>query len=65
VEGVLLCEDVLAVPAEVLVRIEALRDRRKDEPMSVTDEAIECLLVCLRFCGVVGTLGSVSYWLVL
>jgi hypothetical protein len=62
-EGVLLCEDVLPVPEDVLVRIDALRDLRNDEPMSVTDDAIECLLACLRFCGVVGTLGLVSYWL--
>jgi hypothetical protein len=62
-EGVLRCEDVLPVPADVLVRRDALRDRRKDEPMSVTDDAIECLLACLRFGGVVGTLGLVSYWL--
>jgi hypothetical protein len=62
-EGVLLCEDELAVPAEVLVRRELLRDRRNDEPMSVTDDAIECLLVFLRCCGVVGTFTGGSYWL--
>jgi len=61
-DGVLLCEDVL-VPAEVFVRSEALRDRRSDEPMSVTELAIECLLACLRFCGVVGTFDGCSYWL--
>jgi hypothetical protein len=62
-EGVLLCEDVLPVPADVFVRSEALRDRRNDEPMSVTEDAIECLLAWLRVCGVVGTLGLFSYWL--
>jgi hypothetical protein len=58
-DGVLLCEDAL-VPAEVLVRREALRDGRSDEPMSVTELAIECRLACLRFCGVVGTRGAPS-----
>jgi hypothetical protein len=62
-EGVLLWEEVLPVPADVLVRTEALREGRKDEPMSVTDEAIECLLACLRCGGVEGTLGWDSYWL--
>lgn len=62
-DGVLLCEEVLVVPAEVLVRSEALRDRRRDEPMSVTDDAIECLLAGFRCWGVVGTLGLSSYWL--
>lgn len=63
-DGVLLCEEVLVVPAEVLVRRDALRDRRRDEPMSVTEDAIECLLACLRCCwGVVGALGLSSYWL--
>lgn len=51
------------MPVDVLVRRDALRDRRNDEPMSVTEDAIECLLACLRCCGVVGTLALVSYWL--
>ena len=62
-DGVLLCEEVLVVPADVLVRREALRDRRRDEPISVTEDAIECLLFGLRCWGVVGTLGLSSYWL--
>jgi hypothetical protein len=62
-EGVLRCEDVLAVPADVLVRRELLRERRNDEPMSVTEAAMECLLVFLRCCGVEGTLASGAYWL--
>lgn len=63
-EGVLLCEDdVLAVPSEVFVRSEADRDLRSWEPRSVTDDAMLCLLlVCLRLCGVVGTLAGNSYW---
>jgi hypothetical protein len=47
-EGVLLCEDVLAVPVDVLVRRETLPDRRNDEPISVTEDAMECLLVFRR-----------------
>lgn len=64
-EGVLLCEDVLAVPpvpVEVLVRSEALRDRRNCEPRSVTELAMLCRLACLRFCGVACTLEGNSYW---
>lgn len=62
-EGFLLCEEVLAVPAEVLVRSEALRDLRNCEPISVTELAMESLLACLRRGGVVGTFGGSSYWL--
>jgi hypothetical protein len=64
-EGSLLCEDdVLAVPSDVLVRSEADRERRSEEPRSVTDDAMLCLLLlaCLRRCGVVGTLGGNWYW---
>lgn len=45
------------------MRSEALRERRNCEPRSVTEAAMLCLLVCLRFCGVVGTLEVVSDWL--
>ena len=64
-EGSLLCEDdVLAVPSDVLVRSEADRERRSEEPRSVTEDAMLCLLLlaCLRRCGVVGTLGGNWYW---
>lgn len=61
-EGVLLCEDELFVPVDVLVRSDALLDRRSDELMSVTELAIECRLPCLRFCGVAGSLGVSSDW---
>jgi hypothetical protein len=62
-EGVLLCEDdVLPVPSDVLVRREAERDRRSCKPRSVTEDAMLCLLACLRFCGVVGTLAGELYW---
>jgi hypothetical protein len=61
-EGALVCEDAL-VPADVLVRSEALREGRNDEPTSVADEAIECLLAWLRAGGAVSTLGGLAYWL--
>lgn len=54
----------MPVPVDVFVRSEADRERRNCEPRSVTDEAMECLLVWLRLCGVEGTLGGNSYWLV-
>jgi hypothetical protein len=60
-EGVLLCEDVLAVPVEVLVRNEALREDRNCEPRSVTEEAMLCLLPCLRLGGVECNCGILSY----
>lgn len=48
--------------AEVLVRSEALRERRNVEPKSVTELAMLCLLAWLRDCGVVDTLCAGSYW---
>ena len=45
------------------MRSEALRDLRNCAPRSVTEDAMLCLLVCLRCCGVVDTFGGNSYWL--
>jgi hypothetical protein len=56
-EGVLLCEDWVPVE-EVLVRSEALRERRSVEPMSATDEEMLCREACRRRGGVAGTFGG-------